>query len=137
MTEQGPIVLDRDEARRLLGVGVVGRVAFVDADGTLQLVPVNYRELDGDVFWLTLSDGVIARSTAADQVAFQVDHHDDTNQDGWSILVRGRAEVVDDADLHAALVERGLRPWASGARTTLVRLRVAAISGRRVRLAPR
>ena len=136
MTEQGPIVLDRDEARRLLGVGVVGRVAFVDADGTLQLVPVNYRELDGDVFWLTLADGVIARSTAADQVAFQVDHHDDTFQSGWSILLRGRAEVVHDEDLSATLADRGLRPWAPGERTTLVRLRAAAMTGRRVRLSP-
>jgi hypothetical protein len=137
MTQQGPTVLDGDEARRLLGAGVVGRVAFVDVDGTLQLVPVNYRELDGDVFWMTVADGLIARSTHAEQVAFQVDHHDDTFQDGWSILVRGRAELVDDAGLHATLAERGLRPWAAGDRTTLVRLRAATISGRRVRLAPR
>jgi len=136
MTEQGPAVLDPDETRQRLGVGVVGRLAFVDADGTLRLVPVNYRERDGDVYWLTLADGLLARSAGAEQVAFQVDHHDDTFQDGWSILVRGRAEVVQDADLQAELVDRGLRPWASGDRTTLFRLRATSTSGRRVRLAP-
>lgn len=137
MTAQGLTVLDDDEARRLLGVGVVGRVAYVDADGTLQVVPVNYRERDGDVYWLTLPDGVLARAADADQVVFEVDHHDDTFQDGWSILVRGRAERVDDDALAAELLERGLRPWAAGERTTLLRLRADRTSGRRVRLAPR
>ncbi|WP_019145676.1 pyridoxamine 5'-phosphate oxidase family protein [Aeromicrobium massiliense] len=136
MSEHGPTVLDPDEARRLLGAGVVGRIAFVDHDGALQLVPVNYRELDGDVFWLTLADGLLARSADADEVLFQVDHHDDTFQSGWSILLRGRAEVVHDDELAATLRDRGLRPWAAGERTTLVRLRSTAITGRRVRLAP-
>lgn len=136
MSEHGPTVLDTDEARQLLGAGVVGRIAFVDRDGTLQLVPVNYRELEGDVFWLTLADGLLARSADADQVVFQVDHHDDTFQSGWSILLRGRAEVVHDDELAATLRDRGLRPWAGGDRTTLVRLRSASITGRRVRLAP-
>lgn len=136
MSEHGPTVLDPDEARRLLGAGVVGRIAFVDRDGALQLVPVNYRELDGDVFWLTLADGLLARSADADEVLFQVDHHDDTFQSGWSILLRGRAEVVHDDELAATLRDRGLRPWAAGERTTLVRLRSTAITGRRVRLAP-
>ncbi|TCJ00029.1 pyridoxamine 5'-phosphate oxidase family protein [Aeromicrobium sp. IC_218] len=136
MSQTGPTVLDHDEALALLGAGVVGRIAFVDHDGTLQLVPVNYRELDGDVFWLTAAGGILARSADADQVAFQVDHHDDTFQSGWSILLRGRAEVVHDEGLAATLADRGLRPWAPGERTTLVRLRAAAMTGRRVRLAP-
>lgn len=136
MTAEGLTVLDDEEARRLLGVGVVGRVGYVDARGTLQLVPVNYREREGDVYWLTLADGVLARAAEAEQVVFQVDHHDDTYQNGWSILVRGRAELVDDEALLAELLERGLRPWASGERTTLVRLRAESTGGRRVRLAP-
>ena len=136
MTAEGLTVLDDEEARRLLGVGVVGRVGYVDARGTLQLVPVNYREREGDVYWLTLADGVLARAAEAEQVVFQVDHHDDTFQSGWSILVRGRAEVVHDAGLAATMAAHGLRPWAPGERTTLVRLRAAAMTGRRVRLSP-
>ena len=134
MALPGPIALDAEETRRLLSVRVVGRLAFTDAQGLLQVLPVNYRSVGDDVYWLTQAQGLLSQATTADQVVFEVDYHDDLEQNGWSILVRGEVEVVEDDDVRAQLTEIGLRPWASGDRTTLVRLVARETSGRRVRL---
>ena len=134
MALPGPIALDAEETRRLLSVRVVGRLAFTDGEGRLQVLPVNYRSVGDDIYWLTQAHGLLSRATTADQVVFEVDYHDDLEQTGWSILVRGEVEVVEDEDVRARLTDIGLRPWASGDRTTLVRLAARETSGRRVRL---
>jgi len=134
MALSGPIELDAEETRRLLSVRVVGRLAFADDRGRLHVLPVNYRSVGDDVYWLTQADGLLSQATTADQVVFEVDYHDDLEQTGWSLLVRGDVEVVDDEDVRAQLADVGLRPWASGDRTTLVRLAASETSGRRVRL---
>ncbi len=136
MTDHGLSTIEPDEATRLLGAGVVGRLAFLDEHGTLQLLPVNYRTLDGDVFLLTEPHGLVAQAVGSPQVVFQVDHHDDTFQNGWSIVVRGAAEVVEDDALRERALEAGLRAWAEGDRSTLVRIAAQQTTGRRVRLAP-
>ena len=65
-------------------------------------------------------------------MAFEVDESRSLVHSGWSVLVRGRAELVtDEADL-AHLRAGPLRPWAWGARSSWVRIALDVVSGRRI-----
>jgi Pyridoxamine 5'-phosphate oxidase len=62
----------------------------------------------------------------------EVDESRSLVHSGWSVLVRGRAELVtDEADL-AHLRAGPLRPWAEGARSSWVRIVLDVVSGRRI-----
>ncbi|WUI03045.1 pyridoxamine 5'-phosphate oxidase family protein [Spirillospora sp. NBC_00431] len=126
--------LDRAECLRLLAGGSVGRVAFDDGEGPT-LVPVNYA-LDGDaVIFRTSVAGRLNRSlltvVAGGEVrtAFEVDRFDESSREGWSVLLRGGAHPLSDAEVaRVAQVE----PWPGGERDAWFRLAAREISGRRI-----
>jgi nitroimidazol reductase NimA-like FMN-containing flavoprotein (pyridoxamine 5'-phosphate oxidase superfamily) len=66
-------------------------------------------------------------------VAFEVDHLDMTRKQGWSVVLSGRAEAIDDPE-EVAEVRRhgGPEPWAAGPRRLYVRLPWRKITGRRI-----
>lgn len=123
-------VLSPDECRRLLAAGTLGRVAYVDA-GTPVIAPVNYA-LDGTNVVFRSSVGT--KLDAAERgrpFAFEIDDHDPDTRTGWSVLVTGIVEPVDDpAEVGDALPQ----PYAfdDDRSTTLLRLRAETISGRRI-----
>jgi len=109
---------------------MVGRVAFVDADGPVVL-PVNF-VLDGTtVLFCTSSANTIGRHLDSATVAFEVDEFDSLTNSGWSVLVRGEASFVAYDELAR---DEGLRPfpWADGVRTLVVRITPVSVSGRRL-----
>nr|MCW2727664.1 hypothetical protein [Aeromicrobium sp.] len=127
-------VLSERQCRELLGTTTVGRVAFVDAEGQ-HLLPVNFVERGGDVYFRTQAGTVLAGlADGHDEVAFGVDFHDDLYQRGWSVTLVGTASGVDDPDLVAELLSAARpRPWASGDRDVVIVVRGRRISGRKVR----
>lgn len=125
-------VLTFDDCMRLLGERHVGRVAFVEA-GTPMIVPVNYR-LDGA--------GVVIRSAPGSKLdssdrgrplAFEIDDHDVDGRTGWSVLVTGVTEPINDPE-EVARFREVLDAWALGDRTdvALLRLRTDTVTGRRI-----
>ncbi|KWW98793.1 helix-turn-helix domain-containing protein [Carbonactinospora thermoautotrophica] len=123
--------LDPDECRRLIAGGGVGRVVFTTESGPIAL-PVNFSVLEGDVVFRTAADSTIAEH-ARGTVAFEVDRLDDAMSQGWSVLITGSAERVDDPRDLARLRERTrVEPWAGGRREVYIRIRPAAITGRRI-----
>ena len=44
-------------------------------------------------------------------VAFEVDRYDADWQTGWSVLIKGRAEMVDEGTLQTRLADERLRSW--------------------------
>lgn len=46
-------------------------------------------------------------------VTFEADDHDPATETGWSVLVKGRADLVADADELERLRDSGIRPWAN------------------------
>jgi nitroimidazol reductase NimA-like FMN-containing flavoprotein (pyridoxamine 5'-phosphate oxidase superfamily) len=128
-------VLSPDVCWQHLARRVVGRVGFDLGHGP-RIHPVNYR-LDGETIVLRTTDGTeLARFVelfgAGSLMAFEVDEIDYGWQTGWSVLVEGRAEGVDDPDelhrLHAAWP----RPWASGDRNLMIRVTPVAVTGRQL-----
>jgi hypothetical protein len=66
-------------------------------------------------------------------VAVEIDQVDYENQRGWSVVVRGRADVITDADaLEHVRGTWGPHAWAAGNRSLHVRVPCTEISGRRL-----
>lgn len=126
-------VLSREECELLIAAGGVGRFVFIAPQGPVAL-PVNFRYLDGDLLFLTRAEGVLAAS-AGTTVSLEVDQIDEAMSEGWSVLVTGRARLVDDpAELERA-ASLGIEPWPGGRREALMRIDTEGISGRRIRQA--
>ncbi len=129
----GLAVLPFDECMQLIGATPVGRVAFAMA-GEIEVMPVNHA-LDGTtIVFRTATGSKLTAATQAAVVAFEVDRWDAIVQDGWSVVVHGRAEQVTDIDQLRRLESMTLRPWADAVeRPQWVRILPDAVTGRRVR----
>jgi len=123
--------LDPRECRALLAKHGVGRLAVSTDEGPVVL-PVNYGVVDDAIVFRTEPGSTPARASGH-QVAFEVDRIDDAFSQGWSVLVRGRAQTVSDPDAARRLTERAFsEPWAGGHRDTWVRIDPLGITGRRI-----
>jgi nitroimidazol reductase NimA-like FMN-containing flavoprotein (pyridoxamine 5'-phosphate oxidase superfamily) len=124
-------VLSREECELYLAAGGVGRFVFLAPQGPVAL-PVNFRYLDGDVLFRTRSRGTLA-AAAGTTVSLEVDQIDEAMSEGWSVLVTGRARLVDDPTELEQAAKLGIEPWPGGRREALLRIETEAISGRRIR----
>ena len=88
--------LSARECEDLLASGQVGRIGVCSPQGP-HVIPVNYVVLDGAVVFRTSPYSVVGTYARDAQVAFEVDHVDVENRAGWSVLARGRAVIVSDA----------------------------------------
>jgi nitroimidazol reductase NimA-like FMN-containing flavoprotein (pyridoxamine 5'-phosphate oxidase superfamily) len=120
-------VLGVDESLELLDSVPCGRLAYVDA-GVPVIVPVNHG-VDGTVLVVrSLDGGKLGAAIFEKPVAFEADDLDAATRTGWSVVVRGRAEVLD-----GGVAER-VDSWAvgDGASVTWIRVVPDEIGGRRL-----
>jgi uncharacterized protein len=124
-------VLGLDECLRLLATRPFGRIAYLDA-GAPSIAPVNHLVDGSSVVLRSLDGGKLGAAIFERPVAFEVDDLQMTERSGWSVVVHGRAEVVDDDD--ATGYEAWLDSWAvtDGARTTWIRIVADEVTGRRL-----
>ncbi len=124
--------LGREECDRLLRCGVTGRIALSAPTGP-HIVPVNYSVIDDAIVVRTSPYSVLGTYGRDTTLAFEIDQMDYELQRGWSVVARGRGEVVTDPDELDEITAVWLpRPWASGNRMLHVRLRWSELSGRRI-----
>ncbi|MEV7011525.1 pyridoxamine 5'-phosphate oxidase family protein [Streptosporangium sp. NPDC051022] len=129
--------LDADECLRLISPGGVGRIALDTPTGPL-ILPVNYVMHDNAVLLRTAFGGPLDENLRTGvkgvdfKVAFEVDHIDDVNRRGWSVLVRGAAHRVSTERERAAVTAADVEPWAGGDRELYIRIVPVEISGRRI-----
>lgn len=122
-------VLAPERCFDLLAVTTVGRVAFVGSCG-LQVLPVNYRVVDGLVMVRTSTRGTLAELAGyAGEVLLEADYHSTVSREGWSVIVRATSAAVGD-DHSPELLP--LVPWVTGEHHLLLALRPHQITGRRV-----
>jgi nitroimidazol reductase NimA-like FMN-containing flavoprotein (pyridoxamine 5'-phosphate oxidase superfamily) len=123
-------ILPFDECLRLLASVPVGRVGFV-ADGEIVVLPVNHVVDGHDVVFRTTHGSKLAAAEGQNLAAFEADYYDGQTRSGWSVLVSGRAEVIDaEADVRR-LSRRGLHPWAAAVQHPFwIRIRPASVTGR-------
>lgn len=124
-------VLSRAECLSLLRRSVVGRVIVTDR-ALPAAFPVNFALLGEDVVFRTMAGSKLEAASARAVVAFEVDDMDPVRQTGWSVLIQGRAGLVEDpVDLSRAHA-LPFQPWAPGKRLDFVRVRSELVSGRRL-----
>jgi hypothetical protein len=118
------------ECRGLLVRQRAGRVAVSTPDGP-HIVPLNYSVVDESIVFRTTPFSVLATYARNAKLAFEVDHFRDEQQLGWSVVARGRADVVTDpAELDRIRKVAPPAPWADGARNLYFRLGWQELSGR-------
>lgn len=131
-TWQRAETLDVGECMRLLSSVRLGRCAWAGEAGP-QVLPVNHAVLDGEVVFRTDLYGVLADATRSGPVAYEADELDDRMESGWSVLLLGRAEHVEEPNEIASMFRRLGEPWAPGARPLVVRISPTRVTGRRFR----
>jgi uncharacterized protein len=127
-----PFDLSQTECEQLLRAGVAGRVALCTPDGP-HVIPVNYAVSDDAIVLRTTPYSLLGSHARGSVLAFEVDQFDYEYQRGWSVVARGRAEAIVDADRLDA-VRRSWHPeaWAAGRRTLYLALHWTELTGRRL-----
>ena len=131
--QSGLEILDREECLRMLAghQRSVGRLAFVERSHPMVL-PVNYALVEDRVVFRTAAGLKLDSSIRTGTVAFEIDDVDIEARTGWSVVVRGRCELVQARSQLAALQTTGLSPWAPGDKANWVMIHPETITGRRV-----
>ncbi|MEV7180111.1 pyridoxamine 5'-phosphate oxidase family protein [Kitasatospora sp. NPDC093679] len=121
--------LTEQECWDRLGTHGVGRLALPGERFPLVL-PVNYT-VDGTTVAYRTADFGAAAAAVGDGVAFEVDRIDEHRSSGWSVLLGGRAERVQDPEAERRLVELAVgEPWAGGHRALWIRVVPETVTGR-------
>jgi hypothetical protein len=121
-----------DECRERLLRGSVGRVALCTPSGP-QIVPVNYVVDGQSIVFQTAPYTVLGTHGRGAQIAFEVDHTDDEDRSGWSVVAVGRCAAVESpVDVARYRTYGGPRPWAAGSRPLHLKLTWSGLTGRQV-----
>jgi uncharacterized protein len=120
-----------DGCRRLLGSSNVGRLGYCTDFGP-RIVPMNYTFVGEAVTFRTGIDTAASHRLFDHPVAFEVDQFDEFLQTGWSVLVVGNAQPLDEESLLLLDVGQTPQPWPEGRRALVVQLPLTMMTGRRV-----
>ena len=126
---EGFEVLDRSECLRLLGDNGLGRIAATS--GALPVVlPVGYA-MDGESIVIETGRGTtLGFATAGSVVAFEADNLHEHGHSGWTVMVTGIAEEIDD-DLEVDRLRHLLADGCGEGDERFIRIFPELISGRR------
>jgi len=123
-------VLDPVECERLLRLSRFGRLVLLTPEGP-EILPVNYAVQGDAIVVRTSSSGSIARYGHDAELVFEIDLVDQEYWSGWSVVARGRGELVSDPsdDVPAG---RRVRSWVDEDRDSELRMVWRELTGRRV-----
>lgn len=125
-------VLDVEECMELLASVPVGRIAMIDG-GEIAVLPVNHVVADGRVCFRSAPGAKLDAGIMQHVVTFEADDHDPVTETGWSVVVKGRADLVTDVDELERLRDSGIRPWTNpDVRSNWITLRASDVTGRRI-----
>ena len=122
--------LQEHECWALLRGAEVGRLAVVVA-GRPDVFPVNFVVDHGAVLVRTAPGTKLAAVAETADVAFECDGFDPAQGQVWSVVLKGRAELLRGADDLAATVELPLLPWQAGPKPCFLRVVPDQVTGRR------
>jgi uncharacterized protein len=109
----------------------VGRLV-VSVGAQPDIFPVNYTLDDGTIVVRTAEGTKLAAALMGQRVAFEIDHIDECDRVGWSVVVHGEAResrtlpsVIHDQDLD-------LEPWATGDKARFIHIHPHRVTGRQL-----
>ena len=124
--------LTESECWTLLRSAAVGRLAVPMASGGVDIFPVNHVVDQGSIVFRTAVGSKLSGAISAHEVAFEVDDSDDER--AWSVVLHGRAELINrQTDLFDSF-ELSLHPWHLSHKPYFVRITAVSTTGRRFRI---
>ncbi|TDU74722.1 pyridoxamine 5'-phosphate oxidase family protein [Streptomyces sp. KS 21] len=132
--------LDRSEALRLLGTVPLGRIVFTHQ--ALPAIRPMRHVVDGEDVLVRLDEGASHASLVATPgepgivLAYEADAIDPDTHLGWSVVVIGYAELVENRD-EAERLEVLLDPWSNQPMADVLRIRAELVTGFRLGSEPR
>jgi transcriptional regulator with XRE-family HTH domain len=120
--------LTTEQCEAHLAAGGIGRIVISSGSGPVAF-PVNFVFAEGMVIFRT-SDSMARHIGGV--VAFEVDHIDEAMSEGWSVLVRGHARLINGPAERLAVAQLDIEPWAGGARLNVVGIAPFALTGRAI-----
>ena len=120
--------LSREECMTLLRTQPVGRFVVAQGDAPPHVVPVNY-VLDGENVVFRSGPGTKLKLVPGGTVSFQVDSIDPGREEGWSVLIGGRAYQAFAHEIEHLRLD----PYDKGEKERWVRLEPDVVTGRRIR----
>ncbi len=124
-------VLTDEECWRLIAGSEVGRLAVSIANQP-DIFPVNYA-VDGESIVIATDAGTkFAAAVLGTAVAFEVDGLDQDRHTGWSIVIHGHGEEIDDVMHLLAADDLGIQTWARREKARFLRIVPTAVTGRRI-----
>lgn len=129
---ENPIeVLKEDEALELMGDQQLGRLVVRIKDD-FDIYPLNYVVNEGKIYFRTAEGSKLFTVSINDRVLFEADDH--TEDKAWSVIVKGRARILEKTDEIQQADELPLKPWLPTLKYNYVEITPEEISGRRFQL---
>ena len=129
---ENPIeILKEDEALELMGDHQLGRLVVRIKDDC-DSYPLNYVVNEGKIYFRTAEGSKLFTVSINDRVLFEADEH--TEDKAWSVIVKGRARILQRTDEIQEADELPLKPWLPTLKYNYVEITPEEISGRRFQL---
>ena len=125
-------ILDPSECWRRLHQAEVGRLAVVIGECP-EIFPVNYAVDGGSVVFRTGPGAKFTAMMSSPPVAFEVDGYDDGLSEAWSVVIKGRADVVHGFTHLLDTTSLPVFPWQASRKNHFVRIVVEEVTGRQFR----
>ncbi len=102
--------------------------------GQLEIFPVNYVTQDETVLFRTAEGTKLFTTVMNERVLFEADDH--TDDEGWSVIVRGTARLLNSAEEIHRADEAGLTTWLPTEKLRYVRITPSEVSARHFQFGP-
>lgn len=129
-TTEGTEILDDDACWDRLRTTSVGRLA-VDNGGQPDIFPINYVVDDKSIVFRTKAGTKLAASVLLQRVAFEIDGYEPSDGDAWSVVIKGRARLIERMQERYDAEDLPLFPWAVFPKPEFVRIVPQEVTGRR------
>ncbi len=124
-------LLEPESCWDLISSVEVGRLGVL-VDSAPEVYPVNFVVVGETVLFRTDGGTKHRGLDRSPSVCFEVDAISDVNQTGWSVMIKGRAVEVTDAERAALADDLDLHPWSVGTGTHWIRIVPREVTGRRI-----
>jgi nitroimidazol reductase NimA-like FMN-containing flavoprotein (pyridoxamine 5'-phosphate oxidase superfamily) len=133
MADEPVIVLSEDESWSRLETASLGRLV-TSIGGEPEIFPVNFVVQDRTVLFRTGEGTKLFVAVTDGKVAFEADDHNIA--EGWSVIVKGHAHVLN-TDEEIKKAERAeLFPWTATQKDHYIRVIPSEVTGRHFRFGP-